>query len=86
MHTLHINSNLKKKKTLIFLLCASCNSEINAANELEFSFDVKTTLNISDVTFYESQTMNGYDLYASASDKEDILYLNLFSGKYVIMA
>lgn len=53
----------------------------HTANELEFLFDVKTTLNISDVTFYESQTMHGYDLYASASDKEDILYLNLFSGK-----
>lgn len=51
------------------------------ANGLEFLFDVKTTLNISDITFYESQSMHGYDLYASASDKEDILYLNLFSGK-----
>ncbi|XP_037025567.1 follistatin-related protein 5-like isoform X2 [Bradysia coprophila] len=48
---------------------------------LEFSFDVKTTLNISDVTFFESQTEHGYDLYASAVDKEDILYLNLFTGK-----
>ncbi|XP_055704069.1 follistatin-related protein 5-like [Phlebotomus papatasi] len=48
---------------------------------LQFSFDVKTTLNISDVTFYESQTTHGYDLFASASDKEDILYLNLDSGK-----
>lgn len=51
------------------------------ADGLEFLFDVKTTLNISDVTFYESQTMHGYDLYASASDKEDILYLNLYNGK-----
>lgn len=50
------------------------------ANEMQFLFDVKTTLNISDVTFYESQTMHGYDLYASASDKEDILYLNLYNG------
>ncbi|XP_059615041.1 follistatin-related protein 5-like [Phlebotomus argentipes] len=48
---------------------------------LQFSFDVKTTLNISDATFYESQTTHGYDLFASASDKEDILYLNLDSGK-----
>lgn len=50
---------------------------------MEFLFDVKTTLNISDVTFYESQTMHGYDLYATASDKEDILYLNLYNGKMV---
>lgn len=59
---------------LIFFFCP-------IANGLEFVFDVRTTLNISDITFYESQTMHGYDLYATASDKEDILYLNLFSGK-----
>lgn len=47
-------------------------------------FDVKTTLNISDMTFYPSQTTHGYDLYASAVDKEDILFLNLVTGKYVI--
>lgn len=51
------------------------------ANGLIFSFDVKTTLNISDVTFYPSQTTHSYDLYASAKDKEDILFLNLLSGK-----
>jgi len=47
---------------------------------LKFSFDVKTTLNISDITFYPSQTTHGYDLYASATDKEDILFLNLVTG------
>jgi hypothetical protein len=47
---------------------------------LKFSFDVKTTLNISDITFYPSQTTHGYDLYASAADKEDILFLNLMTG------
>ncbi|CAB0011767.1 unnamed protein product [Nesidiocoris tenuis] len=47
---------------------------------LKFLFDVKTTLNISDVTFYPSQTNHGYDLYASAVDKEDILFLNLLTG------
>lgn len=45
-------------------------------------FDVKTTLNISDLTFYPSQTTHGYDLYASAIDKEDILFLNLVTGKF----
>ncbi|XP_046405288.1 follistatin-related protein 5-like isoform X4 [Ischnura elegans] len=50
-------------------------------NGLKFSFDVKTTLNVSDITFYPSQTTHGYDLYASASDKEDILFLNLVTGK-----
>ncbi|KAG8235846.1 hypothetical protein J437_LFUL015639 [Ladona fulva] len=48
---------------------------------LKFCFDVKTTLNISDIAFYPSQTTHGYDLYASASDKEDILFLNLVTGK-----
>nr|CAI5850006.1 unnamed protein product [Callosobruchus analis] len=35
------------------------------ANGLAFTFDVKTTLNISDITFYPSQTTHSYDLYAS---------------------
>jgi hypothetical protein len=52
-----------------------------AESGLKFSFDVKTTLNISDITFYPSQTTHGYDLYASAMEKEDILFLNLLTGK-----
>lgn len=52
------------------------------ANGLKFSFDVKTTLNISDMTFYPSQTTHGYDLYASSTDKDDILFLNLSTGNY----
>lgn len=50
---------------------------------LKFLFDVKTTLNISDMTFYPSQTTHGYDLYASSVDKEDILFLNLVTGKNI---
>lgn len=52
-----------------------------SANGLIFSFDVKTTLNVSSVTFYPSQTTHSYDLYASAKDKEDILFLNLLTGE-----
>lgn len=48
---------------------------------LKFSFDVKTTLTISDIAFYPSRTTHGYDLYASAADKEDILFLNLSNGE-----
>lgn len=48
---------------------------------LKFSFDVKTTLMISEIAFYPSRTTHGYDLYASAADKEDILFLNLSNGK-----
>ncbi|CAH1955941.1 unnamed protein product, partial [Acanthoscelides obtectus] len=55
------------------------------ANGLQFTFDVKTTLNISDITFYPSQTTHSYDLYASAQDKEDILFLNLLTGKVEII-
>lgn len=55
-------------------------------NGLFFEFDVQTSLNISDVTFYQSQTMPGYDyLYASASDKEDILFLNLYTGELLVL-
>lgn len=43
---------------------------------------MKTTLNISDLTFYPSQTTHSYDIYATAQDKEDILYLNLLTGMY----
>ncbi|XP_017770314.1 PREDICTED: follistatin-related protein 5-like, partial [Nicrophorus vespilloides] len=50
-----------------------------------FSFDVKTTLNISDITFYPSETTHSYDIYASAQDKEDILFLNLLTGKVEII-
>ncbi|XP_065160651.1 follistatin-related protein 5-like [Atheta coriaria] len=55
------------------------------SNGLVFSFDVKTTLNISDLTFYPSETTHSYDLYASAQDKEDILFLNLLTGKVEII-
>lgn len=48
---------------------------------LRFIFDVKTTLNISDITFYPSKTSHSYDLYASSVDKEDILFVNLVDGK-----
>ncbi|XP_049812888.1 follistatin-related protein 5-like [Schistocerca nitens] len=56
-----------------------------ADGDLRFSFDVKTTLNISDVAFYPSRTTHGYDLYASASDKEDVLFLDLSSGKVEVI-
>lgn len=52
---------------------------------LVFLFDVKTTLNISDVAFYPSQTTHSFDIYASAQDKEDLLYLNLLTGKVEII-
>ncbi|XP_048519754.1 follistatin-related protein 5 [Dendroctonus ponderosae] len=52
---------------------------------LEFLFDVKTTLNISDITFYPSQTTHSYDLYASGQNKEDLLFVNLNTGKVEII-
>jgi hypothetical protein len=51
-------------------------------NGLEFFFDVKTSLNVSDVSFFPSQRSHTYDLYASAVDKEDVLFVDLESGKY----
>ena len=50
-------------------------------NGLEFVFDVKTSLNISDISFFPSQRLHTYDLYASCADKDEILFLNLESGK-----
>ncbi|KAL1494445.1 hypothetical protein ABEB36_010043 [Hypothenemus hampei] len=55
------------------------------AHGLEFLFDVKTTLNISDITFYPSQTTHSYDLYASGQNKEDLLFVNLNTGKVEII-
>ncbi|XP_018495062.1 follistatin-related protein 5 [Galendromus occidentalis] len=48
---------------------------------LHFLFDVKTTLRIADLTFFSSRTSHSYDLYASSSNKEDILLVNLQDGK-----
>jgi len=53
------------------------------ANGLKFAFDVKTTLNISDIAFYPSQTTHSYDIYASSIDKEDILFLDLTTGEII---
>lgn len=50
-------------------------------NGLKFLFDVKTTLQISDIAFFPSRTTHNYDLYASSSTKEDILFVNLADGK-----
>ncbi|GFV71467.1 follistatin-related protein 5 [Trichonephila clavipes] len=48
---------------------------------LRFLFDVKTTLQISDVAFFPSRTTHSYDLYATSSSKEDILFVDLSDGK-----
>ncbi|XP_064457784.1 follistatin-related protein 5-like isoform X1 [Ornithodoros turicata] len=70
----------------VITLQSSNNSVIIVAQEvteegLKFLFDVKTTLQISDVTFFTSRTSHSYDLYASSSNKEDILLVNLQDGK-----
>ncbi|XP_060534738.1 follistatin-related protein 5-like [Cylas formicarius] len=52
---------------------------------LEFLFDVKTSLDVSDLTFYPSQTSHGYDLYASGQNKQDLLYVNLDTGKVEVI-
>jgi hypothetical protein len=58
---------------------------IFSANGLKFAFDVKTTLNISDIAFYPSQTTHSYDIYASSIDKEDILFLDLTTGEIIFL-
>lgn len=48
---------------------------------LSFHFDIRSTLNISDVAFYPSTSAHGYDLYATTVDKDDVLFLDLFTGQ-----
>ncbi|XP_042203130.1 follistatin-related protein 5-like isoform X4 [Homarus americanus] len=48
---------------------------------LDYVFDVITTLNVSDVTFFPSRLTHSYDLYAASSDKDDIFFLDLQTGK-----
>ncbi|KAL7644797.1 UNVERIFIED_CONTAM: hypothetical protein RMT77_004610 [Armadillidium vulgare] len=48
---------------------------------LEYTYDVVTTLNISDVTFFPSRYTHSYDLFAASTDKDDILFLDLQTGK-----
>ncbi|XP_045617913.2 follistatin-related protein 5 isoform X3 [Procambarus clarkii] len=48
---------------------------------LDYVFDVITTLNVSDVTFFPSRLTHSYDLYAASTDKDDIFFLDLQSGK-----
>lgn len=52
------------------------------ANGLRIAFDVNTSLNISDVAFFPSQRFHSYDLYATAVDKEDVLFFDLHSGSF----
>lgn len=47
---------------------------------LTFAFDVRTTLNVSHITFHPSTTTHSYDLYATSADKGDVLFLNLETG------
>ncbi|XP_034244832.1 follistatin-related protein 5-like [Thrips palmi] len=48
---------------------------------LSFHFDIRSTLNVSDVAFYPSTSAHGYDLFATTVDKDDILFLDLFTGQ-----
>lgn len=44
-------------------------------------FDVITTLNVSDVTFFPSRLTHSYDLFAASTDKDDIFFLDLHTGE-----
>lgn len=48
---------------------------------LSFHFDIRSTLNVSDVAFYPSTSAHGYDLFATTVDKDDVLFLDLFTGQ-----
>ncbi len=48
---------------------------------LEKLYDEYTNLHISDVTFFPSERGRSYDFFASSVNKNDVLYMNLASGK-----
>ncbi|ODN02108.1 Follistatin-related protein 5 [Orchesella cincta] len=50
------------------------------ANGVRTIFDVNTSLNISDIAFFPSQTSHTYDLYATAVHEESVLFVDLHSG------
>ena len=51
------------------------------SGKAEHMFDEYTSLHISDVTFFPAERGRGYDLYASSTNKNEVLYINLASGK-----
>ena len=70
----------------IFLLYAICSSKVlyadmTVAGKLEHLFDEYTNIHVSDVAFFPSERGRSYDFYASSVDKNDVLYINLASGK-----
>lgn len=52
---------------------------------LEYVYDVITTLNVSDVTFFPSRLTHSYDLYAASTDKDDIFFLELHTGEKLLL-
>ncbi|XP_037069309.1 follistatin-related protein 5-like [Pollicipes pollicipes] len=52
---------------------------------LVFAFDVRTPLNISDVTFHPSRSGHGYDLYATARGVAEVMVIDLESGQVEIL-
>ena len=65
---------INESLVLIFILCF-------ILGELKHVFDEYTNLHVSDVTFFPSELGRGYDFYASSANKNDVLYVNLESGK-----
>ncbi|CAG0923910.1 unnamed protein product [Notodromas monacha] len=51
---------------------------------LHFQFDVRTSLDVSDLGFFPSYERHSFDLFASSGEKSDLLYLNLDSGQYFL--
>jgi len=49
--------------------------------KLEHLFDEYTNIHVSDIAFFPSERGRSYDFYASSQDKNDVLFINLQSGK-----
>ncbi|CAH1795561.1 unnamed protein product [Owenia fusiformis] len=54
---------------------------VDDEGNLKHSFDEYTGVHVSDVAFFPSDSGKSYDFYASSTDKNDVMYINLATGR-----
>lgn len=57
------------------------NNIILTAGKLQHVFEEYTSFHVSDLTFFPSERGHSYDFFATSADRNDLLYINLASGK-----
>lgn len=53
----------------------------SSTGKIEKLYDEYTNLHVSDITFFPSDRGHSYDFYASSTNRNEVLYMNLASGK-----